>query len=283
MVFKEALEQVKENLSTEEREIAAVDLENMTEGTKEHLEMAKQVLLAKEFEEDRPYLDVGKNDFVDSKDQDESSIGKGHTTCDLDSVVGYLKDLRTIKSHVNIEINPSAMTNLQDSVHLQCSGKSLHKITNCRLLTFGTVIKYSVYLLAPEIESKTNIMSDAILRSLTDEALLPAVKYIVHPNQRTAFPERFQEIQAKCRARYVQGRRTYIDYGREQHMDFCVAKEFVQDVFKEFKKNLKFHINHDHPHLSQLRGYKFLVSATNENSKILANDIGDLLTKVRRR
>src|SRR5436190_3552772 len=53
MVFKEALEQVKENLSTEEREIAAVDLENMMEGTKEHLEMARQVLLAKEFEEDR--------------------------------------------------------------------------------------------------------------------------------------------------------------------------------------------------------------------------------------
>ena len=67
------------------------------------------------------------------------------------------------------------------------------------------------------------------------------------------------------------------------HMDFCIAKEFVQDVFKEFKKNLKFHINHDHPHLSQLRGYKFLVSAKNEKAKIFANDFGDLLTKVRMR
>ena len=125
---------------------------------------------------------------------DKLSIGKGHTTCDLDSVVRYLKDLRAIKSHVNIEINPSAMTNLQDSVHLQSSGKSLHKITNCRLLTFGTVIKYSVYLLAPGIKSDMNIMSKAILQSLMDEALLPAVKYIVPPHQRTAFPERFQEV-----------------------------------------------------------------------------------------
>ena len=68
IVFKGVLKQVRENLSTGGVENAPVDLENMIEKTKEHSEMEKEILLAKYFEEDQPYLHIGKDNFV--------SIGK---------------------------------------------------------------------------------------------------------------------------------------------------------------------------------------------------------------
>lgn len=115
--------------------------------------IARALLLNNETNKEKPVLDVGKNDFVHSKIQQEVEAAKGHTTCDIDSVIAFLDNLSIIRSSVEFVFKPSQMMNLKNSVHLSYRGKSCHHITNCCLATFGA-LNYSLYLLAPEIESE---------------------------------------------------------------------------------------------------------------------------------
>ena len=72
---------------------------------------------------DKPKLNVAVDDLLTSDNPEDVKAAEGYTTCDIDSVVAFLDDPQAISTDMNFEVNPSAITNLRDSVHLHYQGR----------------------------------------------------------------------------------------------------------------------------------------------------------------
>jgi hypothetical protein len=261
-----------------------MDDSNAPEGIEELKAFIRSQKLKFELMKDKLELNPAIDDLLMSDDSKDIKAAEGNTTCDIDSIIAFLDDLGAIKADMKFEINPAQITNLRDSVHLHYKSKAVHKHTNCLLATFGAYIKFSLYLIAPNIPTKQhpkkgeimNAMRIDVLQSLMDDCLLPAIKLIIPATQRTSFPELWIEVKDKARVPWIENKKTKQQQNREQHIDIAVAAKFVPAILAEFERNLKYHIKDGHPHLVQLEDYRFLISAKDHKDFIFEDNLGDL-------